>query len=448
MYCQECGTYHDDDAIFCGECGVRLDKGEPVQSNVEPAEPIIDFLKPTVELTEEPIQPAEPTVQSTVKKAATKPKASLHLSKTSMVLIVEALVLVLVICGMAFLAKKCFTPEQEAVNYFVNIANGEWEKAYEKLDVVESEFINANTFAAANKYNSLGVINAYQVREIQDEEMTELLYQQTALGRDVYIDYRLKGSTYDSTYMVSLNKQPEKQYLFFDSWKVGTSNLICENFYVYVPTGAVVTIDGTVLSDAYAVMTDGTGTYAEEQITEYIMPQIFMGAHEITVTMEGKQTVTETIHIASSYYEYYLTQMYWTEEAMQELIQTAEASMQQIYAAAMDGQPLESISSLFTTHEFYLEEIQYDYKYLQESLRDTAYVPVKISFSDMQGSMYDTETTVTIDFTYEVEYYYENWWTSAMEQDIYVGSEQWYFNFVKENGKWVLTNLGCETLYY
>lgn len=417
MYCQNCGTKNSDDAVFCESCGTKLERNDiPVEQT--------------------PVQMLE-NGPADVTQAA--PAAHKPVPKWLVILIVEAVALIAVFYAAFALAKRGFSEERMAANFFVEMANGDWEKAYEKLDVEESEFINAKMFALANKNNSFGSINAYSV-EKQGGAFGDLIAN-TGLGMAVDIKYRTKGSNSDSTYEVILNKQGRKKLLLFDDWKVSTDQLICNNYQIQVPDGANVVFDGITLSDSYRSSDAGDyGTY-------YTIPQIFRGSHTLTVSKENFEDVTRNITVSSSYDEYSVSNMTMKKEVLEELIQLAGKNMQTIYTSAIEGKKFDTIADLFAKDA--KEDVEDSYSNLLSNLSGNgSSVPYKLKFHNIQGSAYTNGTSVSISAEYHMEYSYEDWWDGSLQTDSMDSNEQFTFDFVEEDGKWVQTNLGCYTLYY
>lgn len=430
MFCQNCGAPNSDDAVFCESCGAKLEKEDkPFLPNGQNGGNAINGNNASY--------PAQ-----AIRTVMHKP-----ISKLTVVLIAEVIALVAVVYAIFSIGEKGFGAEQEATNYFINIANGDWEKAYKKLDIEESEFINSQMFAEANKENYLGSVNNYEVRTNSQNSPLE---QGSSLGTVVTIDYRVKGNTENSSYAVTVNKQADKRYLFFDNWKVGASNLICQDYSIYVPQGASVAVDGILLDDKYAAADNvENGDYYEDvNLSHYVIPQIFYGIHSITVSMEDRKDIADTIQIGYDNTQYYVENMQFKDEVLTELIQMAGEDMQQIYNAALAGKNLKTIENLFSQKEEYMESIKESYDILLSGMNEGSSVPAKISFSDITGNVYNNGTSVEVSFAYEVEYTYEDWWSGERKKDRYQGTDEWSFYFVKEDGNWVLANLGCENLYY
>lgn len=431
MYCQNCGKPNNDDSVFCEFCGTKLEKETPsFPENDQPVTPENNISHIPYPMPSEPPQPRKP------------------ISKLTVILVIEIIALLAVAYGTYSVGKKGAGAEQTAMNYFINVANGDWEKAYQKLDVEASAFINPQMFAEANKANMLGSINTYEIDSAPGSQLD--LLQESSLGKSITIGYRVKGDTENSYFTVNLNKQADKKYFLFDHWKVSTSNLICKDYAIYAPAGASVTVDGILLDQAYLAPATEDASYGTAQDL-YVIPQLFFGTHTVAVSMEDREDSVSTVKVAFEYGDnqsFYIEPTPYRADVLSQLTQTAGANMQQIYNAAMAGKNFQTLAELFTTDEAYLNDIRTSYEYLLSGLNEGSSVPTKITFSDISGTTYPYDTAVDVSFAYEVEYTYEDWWSEERKSDRYQGTGTWRFYFVKENGTWVLANLGCDTIYY
>lgn len=422
MYCQNCGTKNSDDAVFCESCGTKLERNDL-----------------PVEQTPEMIQPK--AVQPKAVPAADTAAVRQPVQKWLVVLILEAVALIAALYAALALAKKGFGAEHMAGNFFVEMANGDWEQAYGKLDVDESEFINAKMFALANQQTSFGLINAYTV-EKQGGAFGDLVAKSTGLGTTVDVRYRTRGSNSDSSYEVVLNKQSGKKMLLFDDWKVSTDQLIGTDYRLHVPEGATVVFDGITLSDSYR----DSGADDDYGIC-YVIPQLFLGSHTFTVSKENYDEVTRTVQIRSSNDGCSVLDLAMKKEVLEDLIQLAGKNMQTIYTAAVEGKKFAAIEDLFAKDA--REDAEYAYSNLLSNLSGNgSSIPYKLSFKNIQGSAYSNGTSVSLSAEYHIEYSYEDWWDGSINTDSMDSSEQFTFDFIEEDGNWVQTNLGCYTLYY
>ena len=279
MFCQACGTPNDDAALFCESCGARLEKK----------------------------------------------KTGKIISKEHIILFSEIVILCILIVVFYSVGELSCSPENVAERYFVNVVNGNWEKVFQELDIEETPFINAERLSDADINRIFENINNYSVAQnTLDRELWNELTN-TDLGTVVTINYRLKGMDYDNRYEIPLNKQIDKKYLFFDDWKVGTGNLVCQNFSVYVPDGAKVMVDGIPLDDTYLRETE------EDERQHYVIPQLFFGMHAIHVERPDWGEVDEEISVTYSNEEYYLRNMQLTEDALSRLSQLAVDDCSDLY---------------------------------------------------------------------------------------------------------------------
>ena len=233
MFCPNCGTKNEDDALFCASCGTRL-----VEDTVQNTDTIsqtpetVEATEPVVTGSIAPEQPAggfDPNQAAggfNPNQAAGNFKApAVKMDKWMMIVIVEAVVAVFAIVMFFNIGKKTFGYESVASNYFEAMMNGDWGNAYDFLDVSESDFLNKDMFIAANKDKGITEYNTYNI-----DSSTE-----SKVSADVSISYREKSSSSTSNEYISLNRQGKKNFLFFDSWKVSPDEYICESFEIQAP---------------------------------------------------------------------------------------------------------------------------------------------------------------------------------------------------------------------
>ena len=383
------------------------------------------------------------------------------ISKWIPILIAETALLALCIYGATVVVKNSKSPERAAETFFVHMANGEWEECYDGLDTEESEFINAKMFARANAQGSpLGIVTNYQLSAPYDGqglgELSQGIYDLAgSLGLEEYleqgdgsssletafkVDYRAKGDAGNSTYLIMLNQAPE-------GWKVETSNFIRRDYRIYVPKGFQVSVDGIALGENYLIPEGEEGYDGDSYRDSYSIPQIFYGAHEIKITMEDMEDVSETIEIGYGDSQYSLEQVRLKEEVRDMLIDKAGENMQKIYEAAMAGKNFSSIENLISSDKELRQEAKEDYEELLADMNEGDSLPTRVIFQNIEGESDASDSIVSLAFSYEMEYKYENW-DGGFTESQYDGTDNWVFGFRKENGAWVQTGLGCRTLYW
>ncbi|MCI8491283.1 MAG: zinc-ribbon domain-containing protein [Lachnospiraceae bacterium] len=431
MFCQACGSRNRDDAVFCENCGTRLDKGEPempVQAQTPPV-----YGAQMQPMPAPPVPPASAPIETVYVKPV-KP-----VEKWVILFIAEVAVAALALIFLFHNAAKLFEASKIGERYFVAAANGDWREAYRMLEVEESDFINADAFETVNQTNRFPMVNTYSVNEQKELDLG-------ALGTTVQITYRGLGDSYDSAYNVVLNRQPKKQFLFFDNWKVSADQIIMSDCTVQVPKGAAASVDGVELTAQSAGLSQ-----SEEGYDIYTIPALFQGEHSVTVSMEGMETVEDSFDTGYNN-GYRLYEMQVSEETAREVIAAGGSNLQEIYAAALGGSTYATIQNLFTSNEE--SGIEEDYQNLLEAMQNDDYYRIEsIAFSEISGTSYSYTDDgvmvieVSIPFTYQLDYTYEDW-DEKQQQETYSSTDSVTFYFIQENGSWVLNNLGCHELYF
>lgn len=472
MFCGKCGRQNSDDAVFCEYCGADLrnipaqepflpqgNVGVPMQGNQEGA----------------PMQRAASPIQE---NQAVKAPVKKPFPKLLIVIAVEIMLLGILIFYGVHMKNKIKDPQYVAEKYFISFVNGDWEKAFLQLNLDEKQarddtFITSEGFGKAQAGNNLGVVEEYQVNENQqgmngdqslfgdyqgsgnqqEEELTGVQSIMRALDRqaeenfkdsgsfyeEIEIDYRKQGETEVQSYIVPLQKVN-------DNWKISGANLISENYHIYVPKGASVSVDEIVLGEEFAFQ-EGDEGYSYGEMDVYNIPYIFCGYHDIKVSMEGMEDVSETIQIEAGESYYQLEKMSLKQETLDELIGLGRENMQKIYNAAVEGKNFAAIEELFTVDRETKNGIQESYEYLLSDIHEGSVQIENVSFLNLFGEASGEGGSVSIGFEYEMQYLEEDWWSGELERDTYKGSDKWQFYFVNENGKWVQANLGCDELY-
>jgi len=478
MFCPNCGTENGDDAFFCENCGADL-RAAQGQGKTIPIDGTISAdgynsmdesdgrspYSPTGETNSSgsssptgktgnqsgPGQwngysPTGNTVQNTSAQAK-KP-----VSKWILIAAAEIAALAVILwAGKSFIDKSA-SPEQVAENYFVHLANGDWKEAYELLDIDKDSkdvFINEEMFVKAQMQENLGVINNYQVKQGKEHSdlssLDDILKQNagkteeddSVLGKNINIVYRVKGDTENSSYTVPVNREKN------GSWNVRVSHFIYKNYNVYVPKGAGVSVDGVALGTDYQVRGG-----EEEDLDCYEIPRMFYGYHEINIVMEDMEEVVDTVYIEFDSTSYYREHMKLKEEILDTLVQNAGEHMKQIYSAAAAGKNFNTVEDLFTSQKESRKEIKKHYEGLLSSMNEGSAQLEKVRFYNLTGRVNGSESVVNIEFEYQVDYTYEDFWEEERINDTYKGSGNSEIRFIKEDGKWVQDNLGCDPLDY
>lgn len=432
MFCQECGAKNSDDSIFCQECGTRLDKVDmPVNQQVnaefnnQPAgeQPQNGFSNQQMN------QQAWNNFNGQQSAQAVKPIPKLWIAIAGE--IVAILVMAIVFKGVV---EERFSADKTAEQYFASLVNGDYEKAYDMLELPDSELLTEKLFVKSMKQNTLGEVTDYKV-SVTSETDGESDKSSKGLSKSCYVSYRIKGSDEENVFVVTLTKDSKKKFLFFNQWLVTSSSVWDKDTYLSVPKGTKVKIDGVDVSKNLKEST--------EYLDEYDIPYIFAGVHEIEVSAEDMETVKETFDSGSGYV---LSGMNYSEEAIKELQTLAKDNMKKIYAAAAAGAGFDSIKDLFTSDAEKLTEIQNDYVSLKENLTGENFISLDID--KVTASSWNTSTDVELGIQGALNYYYHYFFSDKKTKEKSELDRTLYMSFVKEDGKWVQNNIGCSEFYY
>lgn len=410
MFCEKCGSKNEDNAAFCGNCGA------PLSNIVEPA------FNPYVPLNNAPI------VQKPPRK---------HVSKLTIAIVAEVLAVICMVYVLYGFGNDYFGPEQRAKEFFEHMANAEWDDAYEMFDIDESTFINKHFFEMSNRTRNFGNVVNYEIEKDTTSSENEI-------SKDVKIKYSAGDSGSSMNYTTTLNKSKNKKFYLFDSWNINSGSYICDGYMIYVPSGSTVTFDGVTLDDKYLY----DDSYSNGKTTIYEIQRLFKGCHDIKVTQDGMEDVTEVVNISETFEEYNLKSMKLKDDTAETIENLAYDNMKKIYAAALKGESFSLIKNIFTEDEKKLEDISYRYEYLCKNLNSDYFSPYKITFKEIYEQLEDDgDIKVTFQLGYSAEYTYISYWDDEQENDESSGDIDISMKFVNENGKWVQTNLGCQSIY-
>ena len=407
MFCEKCGFKNTDNAVFCENCGAPLQgksESKPVKLNTN-----------VIQKQHNPI------------------------SKLTIVIVAELIITVLLVYLVYGFGKNYFGPEHRAEEFFEYMANAEWDKAYEMLDIDESTFINKHSYETANRNLSFDNIVNYKIDKDTDVKGEQL-------SKKINIKYSVKDAGDSMYYNVTLNKDAKKKLYLFDDWSINSAQYICKDFKIYVPDGATVVFDGVTIGDDYLY---SDFEKMDSGITAYLIPKLFSGCHDIKITKEGMEDVSEIITVDVSGSQYELDKMRLNDDTVETIEKQAYENMKNIYSAALNNQDFSSIQELFTKDKDKLDSIKTLYNYLVYNLNSDDFSTYKITMKSINENLKDDETImVNFEISYIAEFKYLDYSYDAFFNDDLKSSVDIGMEFVNEDGKWVQTNLGCTYLMF
>lgn len=416
MFCQNCGTKNNDASIFCENCGAKLEK--PIDTVAQPVEQVQPA--PQTQPMQQPVQPKKPV------------------SKLLMAVLAEAVVLIAAVLVFINVGNSVYGPEKVAEKFFVEVANQNFKEAYKVLNVEENDFINEKAFEKAKCNVELNKVTEYKVKRTRGEDDE----------KEVKIAYKTKGSSSKRDYDILVNKQDGKNMLFFENWEVSPDAMIVKDFYVAVPNGAEVTVDGVKLGKEYLKKSK-----SDEYQQYYEIPELFAGEHQVVVTKEGMAEIRKIVDTDVDYgYTVYSMQM--DEALLKEAMEKGIENFEIIYKAAAEGKEFDTVANLFSTVEGRKDTGKDDYEDIVYDFTGSSYKTLnKIKFSNVEATAsegyIDTDETcvsVQIEFDYHADYTEE--WFRETTNETYDDSSYMYIDFVYEDGEWMIEEVRGGYIYY
>lgn len=174
------------------------------------------------------------------------------------------------------------SPMLAAKDYYRSVANKEWDKLYEMLEVGED-----GRFLTKSAYFT---VMEEQFRDMEDYSVQKLDNQ---LFR---MDYVINGRTHSTT--IRLNEQAQRRYGLFKQYTIQPVDLLAEDISIIVPWDVNVSLNGVELGSEYL----DTGSSVSHAVYEkvYTLPILYIGTYTITQSGENYQTCTEEAEIMAS----------------------------------------------------------------------------------------------------------------------------------------------------
>lgn len=435
MFCEKCGTKLEDGSLFCDNCGAKLAD----MTMIPPA------ANSGNEIPQTPPQMAtqgygqavyqQPQGYQPVPAVPKKPMTML-----TKIFIIEAVVLVALVIAFFKLGQTAFGSEHVAENYAKAKMAGDWEAVYEMLNLPTSALLTEEMFMATRTDEELQEIDNYEINEVESNNF-----------RTSYVcEYMTTGDSYSNSETIILVKQRDKQWLFFEEWKVTPDNMLVEDNSITIPVDATLFINGIDVSTL-------AGVEKEEynNTITYTLPKMFKGSYDIEVQAPGRKTYSEAVDI-----EYYFSRSYTNlepDEATAEELAAVNAEFcSSFLSAIMEGK---SYDDFYAEHsDEFGEDVDFRYYYenwLNNFQNDDYYQYQKLSANELEARVenYGTDYN-TGEFYIRIYQYgnvhYEglrtrvNWWTNEITHEPFDGDRSFYeyATFTLRDGEWVITYIG------
>ena len=434
MFCPNCGTKNIENALFCCNCGIKLENFAPT-----PAPAVEPEITPEVEATDNTAETA----------ATTKPSAESEIPMESEVTSVPE-----VTVEPEETDTTEHTTEPEETTESQNAIQSE-----ETAEAAEPE--PATPTAADSFYNSPQTDSFYQTPQqpqMQPNAYTDPNgYSAPVADKNtahVNITYYEKGSDYASGELqVKLTRQPKKSFLFFDNWKVSPDNYVVNDFTIYAPQGADVYLDNQVIPDKYI-----TKKSSSPDSDCYQIPQMFVGTHTSFISFDGF-TGPETPVFAQYDYDYLSLEydsLSVTSKQQEEILNTAYGILQKELAAGVAGNDFSTIEDLFTDDSVVDAKDSYNSYYLDNfTVSGSRSAVKKLSLNNVTGSFSDFRISngtiyaeVILSYDYTVDFRKKDFWTEKYEKETYDSDASTRYYLQYEDGTWKLSSSSFPSIYY
>ena len=255
--------------------------------------------------------------------------------------------------------------------------NHEWGKAYDYCSFPDSDLLSRQMYVNANAnndeiidYESVKVIDTVQQAQDELSDLNSLLgdyvsdeTDETLNNDDMkyyVIEYRVKGSSEKSYSYLTVAKTSGKQFLFWDDWKVTSSDSWAQDVQITIPESAEMTLNGTEVDSSGAEVDDGMKTIT--------IPYLFTGEYQMSVTEEGMMDYNRLLEVSSyGIDESYIT-LIPSQETVDQVAAQAGDDIKLIMESALQGKDFSEIESCFTEQALDEGYVKDDYESLVEGL--------------------------------------------------------------------------------
>lgn len=459
MFCPNCGTKNEDDALFCGACGTPLREISGPENPGAQAENLYgrQMRQEQQMQGEQDLQNGQPPRQGesvyTDMPVQKKPAQHRKLPGLLFVVIAEAAAAILLIAGIVWINGKRFSPEKVAEDYWKAVMDCEWGKAYDFCSFPDSDLLTRQMYVNVNEgndektdYESVRVIRASQGADIQADEGLELLLgngesakadkgtSESGDVRQYTVEYRVKGSSENSYTSLTLAKTKKRNFLFWDDWKVTSSESWVKDAQIIIPENAGITLNGVKVDASGAEVSDGLKTIT--------IPYLFTGQYQMSVTEEGMEDYNQMLNVTSYGIEEPMVTLVPSKETVGEVAGKAGSDIEKIIGSALTGKTFDEIEDCFTENAVLENSVKENYEELVKGLAGDGKTSgiISLELSNMKFELSSQPSSGAIEFYLEMDRKetYHTYWGDPGENDYSMSA---YLVYQKEGDEWKLAYL-------
>lgn len=324
MFCPNCGTKNDDDAVFCGNCGTRIMGDNPAPSG-----------QMAGNVTPPPVENGNGMGMQNMQQNPPKP---FKLSKKLIAVIGAAAAVVIVLVVLFNVGKSVTDYKKVATKYVKAVEEADWDKAFSLMNLPEGEFLTKEGFIKAKSDESGVKITEIKAKDVS--ELKDLLDDEQSLGtKSVAVTYAYPGSSTNVEY-VTLDKLGTKFLFFFSQYKVSADGVVAFDSIIKVPAGSKLYINEVEVAASYKSENKST-----EKQDYYVIPYLFQGDNVVKVQSQFAEDMEETVNFygEGDSYSVSASSMNYKNEMLEAAKTQAKSDLEKLIAAAVEQKEFSSI---------------------------------------------------------------------------------------------------------
>lgn len=441
MFCPECGTRNEDDARFCAACGTSLVEFQTQQEPMfQPQYQQASQGQPYQQAPQgQPYQQTpqgQPYQQAPQQQYQPPRPPKKPVPKALIAVVFECLLAIGLIVGIVLTLNNKFSPESVALKYWKAVMAHEWGQAYDCCEFPDNDLLTKQMYVNVSAADNSGAPLQYKSVRVEKENNWTAGDSDTndRNAGSYVIRYMVKGSASEETDYLTLVKTGKKKFLFWDEWKVTSSDSWSQDVYFEIPVGATLKLNGVEVTDA-DVTEDAYGQYLT-------IPYLFTGSYQMEVEGPGMEP-----YRANTYVDYYgcedsYVSLRPSTETVKSVMAQAEADFKTIMDSALAGADFSTIENLFSEDMIANEGALDEYEDLLEITGDGVDEGVVTLMLGpltvyLDGDSY--ENTIYLIGEARMSETYLQYWTEELGE--YDSDVEFYFTYVKEGDTWKLDNM-------
>ena len=422
MFCEKCGTQNPDEAVFCAGCGAELPK-----INVPQGQPNVQASPQGI--PNQQVPEGQPVYQQPVRT----PRKPMPMGAKIAIIAIVA-VAILGTAGFMIL-RSLASPKRIVENYAKAYVAHDSEKIFDLLCFEKSEFITPDALektleARGSGYKDMTEYTVKEDNEDEEEDDKDTLYY-TIVFRD-------NSHSNESETTVTLEKSG-KQFVFFDDWKMRTTDFVAKEYGVHVPAGTTAKVDGVALGDKYS--TDEQG--------EYLIPSSFDGKHTLSVESdiyepyETEFTVSATNYDKEDAVYVYDSDLKLSSATEESLASAAKETATGFYSCALEQKAFSEVASVESIDSDCNLESEYNDWISNNVTSDTCIKSLEFTNTEATVVSYnqgDGVLRVKVDVTlsYNTTSSVKDFWSDKKEKRSGEGSGTCSLYYEYQDGQWMI----------